>query len=649
MKFDVIDFKYLRKLLFDNKIFVIAILVICLLVGAFFSIKNSFIYVAKTSMIFGRIKPEEQIVSNIVQTNPTEELNVENNNPETDSTIEAVDINSAETPITSNKSLEKNISLTNVNIDSNTLKTCQTLIKSDNLINKLKEQIHIEDSNKKIKKSISIARLQDSNVLLIKVESSSADKACDIANGMAQVFSDEVKTIYNLDNVYIIDSIDYDDVYKTGFNPTFLLLWLFLGIIINCAFIAMKQLNIVNNAIAKMIAIINAKILIIKKFINSKFHKIEIKELPSGEELDENYKVISNISIIDSDFVPSEQPKIDNLISTNIEEFNSKTDLFDNSVSNIPIPDEEDIKKVSDSTNSNDIKKEETPKKSKKKEKEAEISTTTEPVVEKKITKKIGKEEAMSIKAQEELIALREENSQKMREERNKIENQAQIQKRLNDEIEARKKLETELENQRKSLQEERKLMEEQIRKEIQKQLLEEQRILQEEKEQLAYEMEMKEQEEEQRIMEEERLKMLREREERREQQKKERMEKRIIRAEMRKQRAEERAKQRAIANEERAKRQAIRKEEKLKLQTQREAERQEILSKYYEDKNNRKNEIKAQNNFNEDYNYNIPDTNEEINYNNYSTIERVKETPIKRKELSEDFIQDNLYPKIKL
>ena len=33
----------------------------------------------------------------------------------------------------------------------------------------------------------------------------------------------------------------------------------------------------------------------------------------------------------------------------------------------------------------------------------------------------------------------------------------------------------------------------------------------------------------------------------------------------------------------------------------------------------------------------------------NYSTFEKVKEKQIKRKELSEDFIQDNLYPKFKI
>ena len=647
MKFDI-DFKLLKKLLFECRVFLITVFILCALVGAFFSIKNSFIYVAKTSLIFGRIKPEEQIVSNIVQTNPSaEQFETNEDNPEGISTENTEVV----APQTNNIKPEQNVSLTNVNIDSNTLKTCQTLIKSDNLIAKLKEKLNIEDSAKDIKKSLSISRLQGSNVLMITAEGSTAEKACDIANGMAQVFSDEVKVIYNLDSVYIIDSVDYKDAEKTGFNYAYLVLWIFLAIVINVVFLAIKQLKIIDSTVEDIRLYIKSKIKSIREFISSKFHKEEIKELPSGEELDENYKVISNKSIVDSDFVPSEEPKIDTIISTNIEEFNSKTELFDDYASNIPISDEKE--KTSAKPEENESKTIPTKKeKTKKTLQKDTIPAKEEPVVEKKITKKIGKEEAMSIKAQEELIALREENNQKLRDERNKFESQAQIQKRLNDEIEARKKLESELENQKKTLQEERKAMEEKIRKEIQKQLIEEQRMMQEEEERMAFEIELKEQEEEQRIMEEERLRMLREKEERKEKQKQERIEKRIIRAEIRKQKAEERAKQRAIANEERARRQAIKKEEKIKLYNQREAERQEILRKYYEEKNNKKaiEELENNSNYNEyQPSMNVETSSDEIKMNNYSTIEHIKEKPVKRKELSEDFIQDNLYPKFKL
>ena len=650
MKFDI-DFKLLKKLIFECRVFLITVFILCALVGAFFSIKNSFIYIAKTSLIFGRIKPEEQIVSNIVQTNPSaEQFETNEENPEGISTENTEVV----APPTNNIKPEQNISLTNVNIDSNTLKTCQTLIKSDNLIAKLKEKLNLEDSGKEIKKLLSISRLQGSNVLMITAEGSTAEKACDIANGMAQVFSDEVKVIYNLDSVYIIDSVDYKDAEKTGFNCAYLVLWIFLAIVIDVVFLAIKQLKIVDSTVEDIRLYIKSKIKSIREFLSSKFHKEEIKELPSGEELDENYKVISNKSIVDSDFVPSEEPKIDTIISSNIEEFNSKTELFDDYASNIPISDEKENKEKT----STKIEEKEPKAISVKKEKNKKtlqkdtIPAKEEPVVEKKINKKIGKEEAMSIKAQEELIALREENNQKLREERNKFESQAQIQKRLNDEIEARKKLENELENQKKTLQEERKAMEEKIRKEVQKQFIEEQRVLQEEEERMALEIELKEQEEEQRIMEEERLKMLREKEERKEKQKQERLEKRIIRAEIRKQKAEERAKQKAIANEERARRQAIKKEEKIKLYNQREAERQEILRKYYEEKNNKKAIEELENNSNYN-NYqpsmNVETSSDETKMNNYSTIEHIKEKPVKRKELSEEFIQDNLYPKFKL
>ena len=319
---------------------------------------------------------------------------------------------------------------------------------------------------------------------------------------MAQLFAIEAKNIYNLDNVYIIDAADYNDVTRTGVNIGFILLGLLIGIVLSCAIVVARQFNYVNNAINKLSHFCKEKYSAIVRFVNSKVHKVEIRELPSGEELDENYKVVSNVSIIDSDLVSPEQPKIDNIISTDIEEFNSKTDYYDESVNSIPMTDKSEKIVIEDESKVETTKKQESPAKAEKEEKvliEEKNSEAKDDILtkiknkykkaepksdvaqqvgsdDKKNIKKIGKEEAMSIKAQEELIALREENNQKIRQDRDRIDDQAHIQKRLNEEIEARKKLELELENQKKALEEERRTMEERIMKELQKQIQEEQR-----------------------------------------------------------------------------------------------------------------------------------------------------------------------------
>lgn len=674
MNNEFIDLGYVKNLIIKNRIIIIVTIAICLAFGVLFSINNSFIYQAETSLIFGRIKPQEHAISSIVENevvNDSAEMPVEQNVENQEITTEEENTNTTPSP-------EQNISLTNVNIDYNTLKTCQALIKSDNLIDKLKNELEIDDSTASLKNSISIIKLQTSNVLVIKTNNKNGDRACDITNKMAQLFAIEAKNIYNLDNVYIIDAADYNDVTRTGLNIGFILLGLLIGIVLSCAIVVARQFNYVNNAINKLSHFCKEKYSAIVRFVNSKVHKVEIRELPSGEELDENYKVVSNVSIIDSDLVSPEQPKIDNIISTDIEEFNSKTDYYDESVNSIPMTDKSEKIVIEDENKVETTKKQESPAKAEKEEKvliEEKNSEAKDDILtkiknkykkaepkgdvaqqvgsdDKKNIKKIGKEEAMSIKAQEELIALREENNQKIRQDRDRIDDQAHIQKRLNEEIEARKKLELELENQKKALEEERRTMEERIMKELQKQIQEEQRKAQEEEERLAYEIEMREQEEEQRIMEEERLKMLREKEERKEQLRQEKIEKRIIKDEIRKKKQEERAKQRLIQSEERARKQAIRKEEKEKQRIQREAERQEILRKYYENRNNKEIQNTQNLNINEDMNYITNNEKVSLNEeeaNNYSTFEKVKEKQIKRKELSEDFIQDNLYPKFKI
>ena len=75
-------------------------------------------------------------------------------------------------------------------------------------------------------------------------------------------------------------------------------------------------------------------------------------------------------------------------------------------------------------------------------------------------------------------------------------------------------------------------------------------------------------------------------------------------------------------------------------------------MRKYYEDRNNKEIQNTQNLNINEDMNYitnNEKVSSNEEEANNYSTFEKVKEKQIRRKEFSEDFIQDNLYPKFKI
>ena len=134
-------------------------MIICLLLGIFFSIRNSFVYVAKTSLIFGRVKPQDQIVSSIVQNNNDETENQEDDSSQEVDTTSTDEVSNSE-EVLANSSLEQNISLSNINIDSNALKTCQALIISDNLMDKLKSKLELEESVKSLKKSISISKLK---------------------------------------------------------------------------------------------------------------------------------------------------------------------------------------------------------------------------------------------------------------------------------------------------------------------------------------------------------------------------------------------------------------------------------------------------------------------------------------------------------
>ena len=55
MNNEFIDLGYVKNLIIKNRIIIIVTMAICLCLGVLFSINNSFVYQAETSLIFGRI------------------------------------------------------------------------------------------------------------------------------------------------------------------------------------------------------------------------------------------------------------------------------------------------------------------------------------------------------------------------------------------------------------------------------------------------------------------------------------------------------------------------------------------------------------------------------------------------------------------
>lgn len=89
--------------------------------------------------------------------------------------------------------------------------TYSEIIKSRRVLNQVIEKLDLDYTNVELSDNINVSSVSDTEIIKINVIDESNNKAQQIANTIASVFSKEVMDIYNLENVSIIDSAEVEE------------------------------------------------------------------------------------------------------------------------------------------------------------------------------------------------------------------------------------------------------------------------------------------------------------------------------------------------------------------------------------------------------------------------------------------------------
>ena len=110
---------------------------------------------------------------------------------------------------TSSKALDTTMS-TNLTVNSKLVSTYSELIRSKNVLREVRSNLHIVDEfdETNLKKSIKVSSVEGTEIIKIDVTLKNAENASVIANEIAAVFSNKVKEIYKIDNVYVVDKAE---------------------------------------------------------------------------------------------------------------------------------------------------------------------------------------------------------------------------------------------------------------------------------------------------------------------------------------------------------------------------------------------------------------------------------------------------------
>ena len=115
--------------------------------------------------------------------------------------------------------------------------TYRELVTSRSVLNEVIEDLDLTYTVSQLQKMISVQNVNETEIIKITVSSSKPKEAKEIANIIAVKFQDEVKDIYNLENVSIIDKAV---IAKQPYNINVVkesIIYIALGVVLSCGVI----------------------------------------------------------------------------------------------------------------------------------------------------------------------------------------------------------------------------------------------------------------------------------------------------------------------------------------------------------------------------------------------------------------------------
>ena len=97
------------------------------------------------------------------------------------------------------------ITTNDININQKLVSTYGEIIKSKRVLSKVINNLELQTNSDKLSKKVSVSNKADTEILRISVTDEDSKLSQKIANEIADVFSDEVVKIYNIQNISIID------------------------------------------------------------------------------------------------------------------------------------------------------------------------------------------------------------------------------------------------------------------------------------------------------------------------------------------------------------------------------------------------------------------------------------------------------------
>ena len=147
---------------------------------------------------------------------------------------------------TSEKSAEvdstNSITTTDITINSKLVSTYSELVKSKKVLRQVISNLNIDVSEDALRNNVSVDAVEDTELIRITVTNENAVYSAKIANEIAKVFSEMIPEIYNINNIYILDEAEVEDVPSNINHARDVIIFTFIGLVIAIGYVLIANM-----------------------------------------------------------------------------------------------------------------------------------------------------------------------------------------------------------------------------------------------------------------------------------------------------------------------------------------------------------------------------------------------------------------------
>lgn len=138
--------------------------------------------------------------------------------------------------------LPTSITTTDVTLNSKLISTYREIATSDKVVRKVINNLGLDISEQSLKNGITVKVVSDSEVIKISVTNEEPETASKIANELATVFSEQVKEIYNIDNVHVVDMAEKPSEPSNINHAKDVIIFVFIGVVISVIYVLLDNM-----------------------------------------------------------------------------------------------------------------------------------------------------------------------------------------------------------------------------------------------------------------------------------------------------------------------------------------------------------------------------------------------------------------------